>query len=59
MTGNPGVGKTTVMLKVVEGLKVDGYCVGGMISREIRSRGERVGFEVLDLGSVGMGGLRV
>jgi len=51
LTGNPDVGKTTVMLKVVEGLKVDGYCVGGMISREIRSRGERVGFEVLDLGS--------
>jgi nucleoside-triphosphatase len=51
LTGNPGVGKTTVMLKVVEGLKINGYNVGGMISREVRSLGERVGFEVLDLSS--------
>jgi nucleoside-triphosphatase len=39
------------MLKVVEGLKVRSYSVGGMISREVRSCGERVGFEVLDLGN--------
>jgi nucleoside-triphosphatase len=39
------------MLKVVEGLKINCYNVGGMISREVRSRGERVGFEVLDLSS--------
>jgi nucleoside-triphosphatase len=50
LTGNPGVGKTTIMLKVVEGLRATGYSVGGMISREVRSYGIRVGFEVLDLG---------
>jgi nucleoside-triphosphatase len=57
LTGNPSVGKTTVMLKVVEGLKINGYNVGGMISREVRSRGERVGFEVLDLNSGRLGWL--
>ena len=51
LTGNPGVGKTTVLLKAVEALKAKGYSVGGMLSREVRSGGTRVGFEVLDLKS--------
>lgn len=51
ITGSPGTGKTTVMLKAVEALKVRGYSVGGMISREIRTCGTRVGFELLDLSS--------
>lgn len=51
VTGSPGVGKTTVLLKVVEALKSKGYGVGGMISREVRSRGNRIGFEILDLTS--------
>jgi nucleoside-triphosphatase len=45
------VGKTTVLLKVMESLKANGYSVGGMVSREVRSCGARVGFELLDLGS--------
>jgi nucleoside-triphosphatase len=49
LTGNPGVGKTTVLLKVIEALKAKGYRVGGMVSREVRSCGTRVGFEILDL----------
>lgn len=49
LTGSPGVGKTTLLLKVVEALKSKGYSVGGMISREIRSGGTRIGFEILDL----------
>jgi nucleoside-triphosphatase len=51
LTGSPGVGKTTVLLKVAEALKARGYEVGGMLSREIRSDGTRVGFEILDLDS--------
>ena len=51
LTGSPGVGKTTVLLRVVESLKTKGYSVGGMVSREVRSAGVRVGFEVLDLSS--------
>ena len=51
LTGCPGVGKTTVLLQIVEALKTKGCSVGGMISREVRSCGERVGFEILDLSS--------
>lgn len=57
LTGAPGVGKTTVLLKVIETLKSKGYSVGGMISREVRSCGTRVGFEVLDLSSARRGWL--
>jgi len=51
LTGSPGVGKTTVLLRVVESLKAKGYSVGGMLSREVRSDKTRVGFEILDLSS--------
>ncbi len=54
-TGNPGVGKTTVLMKVVNALKERGIHVGGMISREAREGGTRVGFEILDFSS-GRGG---
>ena len=51
LTGSPGVGKTTVLMRTVEVLKGKAYSVGGMVSREVRSCGARVGFEILDLGS--------
>jgi len=51
LTGNPGVGKTTVLTRTVDALKTAGYTVGGMISREVREGGTRVGFEILDLTS--------
>ena len=51
LTGAPGVGKTTVLTKTVDALKTKGISVGGMISREVRKNGERVGFEILDLPS--------
>ena len=49
LTGAPAVGKTTVLIKTVETLKHHGVSVGGMISREARERGVRVGFEIIDL----------
>jgi nucleoside-triphosphatase len=49
LTGAPGVGKTTVLTKIVEVLKVKGVRVGGMITREVREGNVRVGFEILDL----------
>jgi nucleoside-triphosphatase len=49
LTGVPGVGKTTVLLKVVGILKEKGLDVGGMISREVREGNVRVGFEIIDL----------
>ena len=49
ITGSPGIGKTTVLKKAVDFLKGRGFSVGGMISREIRENGTRVGFELIDL----------
>jgi nucleoside-triphosphatase len=49
LTGSPGIGKTSILLRIVEALKAKGYGVGGMISREVRVEGGRVGFEILDL----------
>jgi nucleoside-triphosphatase len=51
LTGAPGVGKTTVLTKTVDALKAKGLSVGGMVSREVREGGVRVGFEILDLSS--------
>jgi nucleoside-triphosphatase len=51
LTGAPGVGKTTVLTKTVDALKAKGVSVGGMVSREVREGGVRVGFEILDLTS--------
>jgi len=48
VTGHPGVGKTSVLLRAVDNLKNRGYMVGGMISREVREGGFRVGFEIMD-----------
>jgi nucleoside-triphosphatase len=49
LTGSPGVGKTSVLVRIVESLKAKGYSVGGMVSREVRVGSGRVGFEILDL----------
>jgi len=51
ITGSPGTGKTTVLLKTIEALKARGYGVGGMVSSEVRACGARVGFEISDLSS--------
>jgi nucleoside-triphosphatase len=51
ITGSPGVGKTTLLLKVIEALRARGYTVGGMISRDVRISESRVGFDVTDLNS--------
>jgi nucleoside-triphosphatase len=49
LTGNSGVGKTTVLIKIVNSLKAEGISVGGMISREAREGNLRVGFEIINL----------
>jgi len=48
VTGRPGIGKTSVLLRAVDDLKNRGYRIGGMISREVREGGVRVGFEIVD-----------
>lgn len=49
VTGRPGVGKTTAVLRAAEELRRMGISVGGMISQEERSGGVRTGFVILDL----------
>ena len=49
VTGPPGVGKSTLVSKVVLRLKSAGVIVGGCTTAEKRSGGARVGFEVKDL----------
>lgn len=51
VTGPPGVGKSTVVSKVVRRLKSAGVIVGGCTTSEVRSGGARTGFGVTDLTS--------
>jgi nucleoside-triphosphatase len=49
ITGDPGSGKTTVVSKLIFKIRSEGYTVGGVLTREVRSHGERVGFKLVDL----------
>ena len=51
LTGRSGIGKTTVLLNTANGLRDEGYAVGGMLSREVRKEGTRIGFEIVDFNS--------
>lgn len=46
LTGHPGVGKTTLIERVLERISLR---AGGMLTREIRKCGYRVGFSIVDL----------
>jgi len=49
LTGKPGVGKSTVLEKVIVGLKCEKY---GIVSKEIRDdKGQRVGFKAIAMDS--------
>ncbi|MEW6455166.1 MAG: NTPase [Acidobacteriota bacterium] len=45
ITGNPRVGKTTLLKKLIENVE----SAGGFYTQEIRKGGERVGFEIITL----------
>jgi len=51
ITGRPGVGKTTIVMRVVQLLLQEGISVGGMYTRELRVGGVREGFELVDVAS--------
>jgi len=46
VTGKPGVGKSTLVMTVLDRLDC---VVGGMLTKDVRVRGRRVGFELQDL----------
>ena len=47
--GEPGSGKTTVLSRIIFNVKSKGYTVGGVLTREIRSHGEREGFRIVNI----------
>lgn len=50
ITGNPGSGKTTFCLKLVDYFSSKGLKAGGMVTKEFRdSNGNRLGFEVKNI----------
>ncbi len=49
ITGPPGIGKSTVVSKVVFNLRSTGCIIGGCITEERRRNKERVGFDIEDL----------
>jgi len=46
ITGEPGVGKTTLLLKIVNELSRKDIHVSGFYCPEVRERGKRVGFKI-------------
>jgi nucleoside-triphosphatase len=49
ITGPPGSGKTTAIVKVAEILASKGFAVGGFYTREVREGGLRKGFEIVTI----------
>lgn len=48
ITGLPRCGKTTLILKVTQDLRLSGR-FGGFITEEVREKGERTGFKIISL----------
>ncbi len=48
LSGLPGVGKTTTLIRTIKMLEEEGFIVGGMITEEVKEGNRRVGFYVLD-----------
>ncbi len=51
LTGQSGIGKTSILHRTINKLKKRGHIVGGVVCRGVREGGMRVGFEIMDLSS--------
>ena len=49
LTGQPRIGKSTLMKEVIARLKARGVVVGGMLTADIHESGQRVGFSLEDI----------
>jgi nucleoside-triphosphatase len=50
LTGPPHAGKTTLVSRLADELTADGVAVGGLLTREMREDGNRVGFTAEEIG---------
>lgn len=57
VTGDPGSGKTTLISKIIFAARSEGFTVGGIMTKEVREKGERTGFEIIDVASTQKGRL--
>jgi nucleoside-triphosphatase len=55
VTGDPGSGKTTLISKVVLAVRSEGFTAGGVTTKEVREKGERTGFRLVDIASTKSG----
>ncbi len=51
LTGPPGSGKSTVIMRCVGLLRMEGLRIGGISTPELREKGRRIGFKIVDLAS--------
>jgi len=49
ITGPPGVGKTTVIMRLLEELRKSNVKVGGFYCPEVRMGNKRIGFKIIDI----------
>jgi nucleoside-triphosphatase len=49
VSGSPGIGKSTLVSKVVFAVRSRGHGVGGCLTKEVRKDGARTGFKLVDL----------
>ena len=49
ITGQPGCGKSTLVMQIADALKASGWKVGGILTPEVREHGHRLGFKVVDI----------
>lgn len=67
ISGNPGIGKTTTLMYIINELKNRGISVSGFYCPEVRENNRRIGFKIIDistgkekwLAKVGEGRIRV
>jgi len=49
VTGPPRSGKSTLIEKIIDELFKKGFTVGGISTPEVREKGRRIGFKIIDL----------
>ncbi len=49
ITGRPGIGKTTLFIRVYEALRREGFRIEGFVCPEVRRSGRRIGFLIRSL----------